>query len=157
MRHCPDGVVLAALIQSLPLRRIALLRPSLSQHCVDVNLQSLRILLCLRKLLGCISPGEPTNRGIQAGEVKACRSPIAVGTSPPFPAWEHPLLLVVLNLLPAMLADVDGLFGMPLWPAQLRELQRLEFPAYRTRQPIAALIALVISSFDATGPGDLGG
>src|SRR5450631_3705949 len=65
------------------------------------------------------------------------------------------MLLVILDLALAVLADVDGLLGFPLGPADLGEFQNLVFVALRTRDPVVALIAIFKARFNPAAAGDL--
>jgi hypothetical protein len=66
------------------------------------------------------------------------------------------MLLVILDLAQAVLADVDRTLGLPFRPADLRELQDLRFVAQRARHPVVALIAVFKARLNAAAAGDLG-
>jgi hypothetical protein len=65
------------------------------------------------------------------------------------------VLLVVLDLALAVLADVDCPLGLPLRPADLRELQDLRLIAEWARHPVVALIAVFETRLDAAPARDL--
>src|SRR5258708_6418828 len=65
------------------------------------------------------------------------------------------MLLVILDLALAMLADVDGFLGFLLGPADLGEFQNLILVAVGARNPVVALIAVFKARFNPAAAGDL--
>src|SRR5437867_8145635 len=65
------------------------------------------------------------------------------------------MLLVVLNLAIAVLADIDRSLRFSLGPADLSELQRLIFVAVRAGDPVMTLIAVFEGSLNAAVTSDL--
>src|SRR5437867_537440 len=65
------------------------------------------------------------------------------------------MLLVVLNLAIAVLADIDRSLRLSLGPPELSELQRLIFVAVRAGDPVMALIAVFEGSLNAAVTSDL--
>src|SRR5918996_884005 len=83
--HHTDAVILAPLVQPLPLGRLGLLLERQPQHRVDEPLHEVGRLLRLLIHLGGIGPAEPPGRAVEAGEVEppVRASPSAVGRHSP--------------------------------------------------------------------------
>jgi hypothetical protein len=88
--------------------------------------------------------------------VKASRFAGPRRSRPPLALRQHPVLLVILDLAQAVLADVDGTLRLPLGPADLRELENLRLVAQRTGHPVVALVAVFKARLDAAAARDLG-
>src|SRR5579872_6945188 len=73
----------------------------------------------------------------------------------PLAARQHPLFLVILDLLPTVLAHIRGFVRLALRPPDLRELQNLELAADRARHPVLPPVALLEYRLDPTHAGDL--
>src|SRR5579885_2290475 len=155
MRHAADLVRFPAVIKFLPLRSLAEHRPRLAENRVDEHLQQRRILLRLLELLSRVGPREPAYRRVQARQMEASRATIARRALAPFTTRQHPLLLVVVDLLPAVLANVNRILRFALRPPELRELQYLELAARWARDPVAPLVAFLKRRLDPAQPRDL--
>src|SRR5689334_16735587 len=87
--------------------------------------------------------------------METCRFAGSGCGGPPFAFHQHPMLLVILDLTLAVLADVDSFLGFPVWPTELGEFQNLILVAVGAWNPVVALIAVFKTRFNPAAASDL--
>src|SRR5690606_33300246 len=146
---------LAAIVEPLPVRRLAGFDPCLAENGIAERLD--RLVGALGRLPAARDPGpaEPADRRIERREVVADRRRISGrGGRPPFAALQHRRLVVLRDGSVAAFADVFRRLWPPLLPAQPLELQPLHRPAMWARHEVAPLVGRLELALDAAEPPD---
>src|SRR5690606_32879831 len=140
---------LAAIVEPLPVRRLAGFDPCLAEDSVAERLD--RLVGALGRLPAARGPGpaEPAHRRVECREVVADRRGISGrGGCPPFAALQHRRLVVLRDGLITALAEILRRLRLALLPAQPIELQPLHRPAMRARDEVAPLVGRLELALD---------
>ena len=127
-RNCPNFVIFAPVVEPLPVGCLTGFHPGLAEFRVLHRLDG-RIRALSRQPGGRnLGPRAPTDRAVKAGNVKAdCTTIIGEGRGgrPPFAVFQHPGLIVLLDVGLAVLTFIPCGLGPRFLPFELLELKPL--------------------------------